>query len=98
MTKQTEIDIAYQEKTTDEDFKTLIRAVKNALSSPKGKLLCCRLKVDPAFQEFVVYQGTLTNVWGRFSLKRHDVYRHHLKKLLLTNENTKPFFTEEELL
>ena len=76
------------------DFQRMCIDISNALKTPLGSKLSCRLKILVENKEAVIYQGLIGNVWARVRANgRHNIYRHALKSLLQENENTKEYFS-----
>ena len=89
--KKTEptIDVV-EAKTEQKDFQQLCLDVGEVLRSEKGTKLSCRVKVLVEDSSAVIYQGMLSNVWGRFSADgKSNIYRHALKQVLEEDPRTK---------
>lgn len=87
-----------EEAPEKSEFVSVIEGVTKALNSPAGKRLNCRVKVIAPDNQAIVYQGLRNNVWGRiYKDKKHDIYRHPLRKLLQNFEETKEEFKPENL-
>lgn len=83
------IDVT-KEKKVQQDFQKLCMDVAEVLRSESGTKLSCRVKVLVEDSSAVIYQGMLSNVWGRIKADgRHAVYRHALKQVLLEDPRTK---------
>ena len=71
------------------DFQKLCLTVSEVLRGEKGKKLSCRVKVLIEDNSAVIYQGMLSNVWGRLTADgKHNIYRHALKQVLLEDPRT----------
>ena len=75
-------------------FQRMCIDISNALRTPTGTKLSCRLKILVENKEAVIYQGLIGNVWARVRANgSHNIYRHALKTLLTENEKTKEYFS-----
>tara|TARA_R110000851_G_scaffold92770_2_gene202386 strand:- start:1530 stop:1874 length:345 start_codon:yes stop_codon:yes gene_type:complete len=71
-------------------FQQLCLTVSEVLRGEKGRKLSCRVRVLVEDSSAVIYQGMLSNVWGRLTYDgKHAIYRHALKQVLLEDERTK---------
>ena len=67
--------------------------VAEVLRSEPGNKLSCRIRVLVEDRSAVIYQGMLSNVWGRLTHdNKHAIYRHALKQVLLEDPRTKHIF------
>ena len=83
-----QIDVK-KEKQTQQDFNQLCLDIGEVLRSDSGNKLSCRVKVLVEDSSAVIYQGMLSNVWGRVRADgRHAIYRHALKQVLLEDPRT----------
>jgi hypothetical protein len=83
------IDVSV-EKKTQQNFQKLCMDVSEVLRSESGTKLSCRVKVLVEDSSAVIYQGMLSNVWGRIKADgRHAIYRHALKQVLIEDTRTK---------
>ena len=78
------------EKKVQQNFQQLCLTVSEVLRSESGTKLSCRVKVLVEDSSAVIYQGMLSNVWGRIKADgRHAIYRHALKQVLIEDPRTK---------
>ena len=89
--KSSEPTIDVEKETIKQNsFHELCMAVSEALRSEQGTKLSCRVKVLVEDSSAVIYQGMLSNVWGRFTADgKSNIYRHALKQVLLEDPRTK---------
>lgn len=77
------------ETENQQDFNKLCLDVSEVLRSESGTKLSCRVKVLVEDSSAVIYQGMMSNVWGRLRADgRHAIYRHALKQVLLEDPRT----------
>lgn len=78
-----------KENEIQSNFQKLCLDVGEVLRSESGNKLSCRVKVLVEDSSAVIYQGMLSNVWGRLRADgRHAIYRHALKQVLLEDPRT----------
>jgi len=83
-----QIDVK-KETETQQDFQQLCMDIAEVLRSESGNKLSCRVKVLVEDSSAVIYQGMMSNVWGRLRADgRHAIYRHALKQVLLEDPRT----------
>jgi len=88
--KRTEPEINVEQEN---NFQKLCMDVAEVLRSEKGNKLSCRIRVLVEDRSAVIYQGMLSNVWGRLTYDgKHAIYRHALKQVLLEDTRTKHIF------
>ena len=67
-----------EELTPLEEFNLFKDRVKTFLNTDLKRF---NLKIYPVSDlEFVVYQGSITNVWGRFNTRQKSFYRNMLER------------------
>jgi len=90
-------EVTLQKKALEEidtslenDFQSFCLTVAEVLRSEKGRKLSCRIKVLVEDRSAVIYQGMMSNVWGRLTADgKHNIYRHALKQVLIEDPRTK---------
>ncbi len=88
--KRTEPEINVEQEN---NFQKLCMDVAKVLRSDQGNKLSCRIKVLVEDRSAIIYQGMLSNVWGRLTHdNKHAIYRHALKQVLLEDPRTKHIF------
>jgi len=98
-----EVGVSKDDEVSDEDadsdepgefgFQEICHDVHKLLTTPEGRKINCKLRIENPGMSAIIYQGLRSNVWGRIkSNGRHRVYRHALKKLLLENKSTARYF------
>ncbi len=83
-----------KQKDATVDFQELIKDIQKALTSEKGKRLCCKVAKINNSQSLIIYQGLKANVWARINNKGdYFIYRSSLEKLLKSYPSTRKHFT-----